>query len=226
MVTFFGQSKLYNPRGRAQILRKRMVVEGEIIATTTAIDTRMQEIIAIFSADGGSASFVRSNGAVTAYNLPSTGSISGVRVVQPPSFIQQEGKAHMTTGLPFTVVLEADYPILDGFSLVSYSESITRIGQGGPRRVTVELDSGAPLEQIVSNQTPITIIQQGEAVGELIYPTENPPIFPSQIDLPDGYQLSQGAPRLDGQTYVDWPIRWAYRMTLTTATTIPPPLPR
>lgn len=226
MVTFFGASTIYNARGRPQLLRKRMVIEGEIIAAgPTAISDRMVEINDAYIVSGGSALLLSDEGG-TAYSLPSSGSISGVRVVQPPSFIQQEGKAHMATGLPFSVVLEADYQINDGDTLVSYEETITHVGNGGPRRVTLELDSGQPIEQIVSSFTPVTVIQAGEAVGSLSYPNVNQPIFPSQVDLPDGLQISTSAPRLDGNTYVDWPIRWAYRMALTSLGTIPYPLLR
>lgn len=227
LVTFFGGQTIYNPRGRPQFLRKRMAVEGEIIATgPAAISARMSEIAAAYAVDGGTAELLTSGGASTHYVLSSLGSVSGVRVVQPPSFSQQDGKAHMATGLPFSIVLEADYLIGDGDGLVSYSETIAYVGDGGPRHVILELDSGSPIEQFVSTHTPVTILQSGEAVGILSYPAPNPPLFPDSLDRPDGIQISRSAPRLDGATHVDWPVRWQYRMTGSYLPTIPDPLLR
>lgn len=224
MVTFWGGSTIYNARGKPQYLRKRMVVEGEIVANgSTAIAARVKEIQDAYAVPGGSATL---HGTAGAYTLSSAGSVSGVRIVQAPTFFQQDGKAHMATGLPFSVVLEADYLINDGDPLVSYSETITHIGTGGPRRATLELDNGEPIEQIVSTHTPVTIIQAGEAVGSAGYPSINQPIFPTQVDLPDGLQISTSAPRLEGNVYVDWPIRWAYRMTCLNLPSIPYPLQR
>lgn len=225
LVTYFGGETTYNSRGEPDIVRKRMVVEGEIVALTTDIDTRMNEIINVYKVDGGNASLTRSNGAWTAYNLPAAGSITGVRVVQRPTFLQQDGKAHMVTGLPFTIVLEAEYPA-ENSGLVSYSETITHTGTGGPRRVTLELDSGTPIEQIVSGNTPVTVSQVGEAVGRDGYPSVNPPIFPTQVNLPDGYVIARSAPRMHGKQYIDYPVRWAYNMTLLTLPSIPNPLLR
>lgn len=227
MVTFFGEATVYNLRGRAQHRVKRMVIEGEIIANgATAINQRVGQIQAAFAADFlGRVILKQSNGATTLIHLP-IGSLSGIRVIERPSFFMQDGKAHFATGLPFRIILEADYQYNDADPYVSYNETITRIGDGGPRRVTIELDSGLPIEQIVSQNTPITVIQSGEAVGSLLYPPFPPPIFPSQVDLPDGYVTSTAHPRLHGNLYVDWPIRWQYRMTLLAAQNIPTPVLR
>jgi hypothetical protein len=224
LVSFFGQARQYNARGRAQTLRKRMVVEGEIIgASTAAIDARVAAIKAAYSIEGGTARLLDASGNATAYVLESN-AISGVRIVEGPTFFQQEGKAHFVTGLPFQIVLEGDYANSDGDTLVSYSENITKIGSGGPRRVMVECDQGLPIEQVVSQNTPIVIVQAGEAVGYLARPNANPPLFAP--DQPDGEQINVGTPRKDGINWVDWPIRWAYRTTLASNVNIPLPLLR
>lgn len=227
-MSFFGAARIYNSRGVAHIVRKRMVVEGEIIAATaTAINSRVNAIKAAYSVDGSVAVLFTSAGQATDFQLGS-GAIAGVKVVEGPTFLAQDGKAHFATGLPFTVALEADYltgsSIYDG--LVSYTESIACIGDGGARRVVIELDSGPPEEQFTSTNTPVTVIQAGEAVGIGSYPSFNSPIFPSALDRPDGYQVVRGTPRRDGYTYLEYPVRWSYRMTLANFTGIPSPLLR
>lgn len=167
---------------------------------------------------------LQSDGSATQFVI-GDGSLGGCRVIQPPSFALQDGKAHYTTGLPFTVVLEADYQDSND-TLVSYSETITKIGQGGPRRLVIELDNGVAQEQIVSSHTPVVLIQSGEAIGYQAYPFFNAPVYPNYVDLPDGYQVAYAAPRLEGNTYVEYGVRWNYRMTIPTDATLPFPSTR
>lgn len=226
LVSFFGQARSYNDRGRTQQLRKRMTIEGEIIgASTAAIDARVAQIKDAFAVEGGTAVLLTSAGVETQFKLDSS-AYSGVRIVEGPSFFVQEGKAHYTTGLPFHITLEGDYLVNDGDGLISYSETITHVGDGGPRRVLVELDNGPAQEQIVSTNTNVTIVQSGEAVGMASYPDINAPTFPEAIDRPDGIQISRGSPRLEGLTHVDWPVRWSYRMSLNYLPGLPNPILR
>lgn len=222
IVTFFGEARAYNQRGRMQVKRRRMVIDGEIIAAdTAAIDARVAQIKTAYALDGGNALLRTSAGVATQYELPAFGALSGPRVGF--EFLAQDGQAHYATGLPFRITLEADYQANDSDPLVSYVESITVIGHGGPRRVVVEVDSGQPITQTVSTNSPVVVIQAGEAVGSLAYPSFNPPLFFTRLDMPDGYQQTRDTPRLAGNQWVDWPVRWAYRMTLESYEFIPNP---
>lgn len=211
--TFFGQWRIYNQRGRAQLLRKRMTIEGEIIADgQAAINARMGQIQSAFALEGGTCVLLTDAGAETNYRLDSS-AVSGVRIIEGPSFHIQDGKAHFATGLPFSITLEADYLVNDGDSLVSWSERVTRIGNGGPRVATIELDNGLPIRQIVSASTPVQIIQSGEAVGATTWPNFPGAIFPAYLDNPEEAEGSD-APRTNGLGFLDFPIHWQYRHTL------------
>jgi hypothetical protein len=225
LVTFFGAQRLQGPRGKTITLRRTMRVEGEIIASTTAaIDARVAAIRAAYAVEGGSAVLYTSAGASTQFQLPSLGSISGTRIVEGPTFFTQDGKAHYATGLPFALTLEADYFTKESFGLLFYTETISRVGSGGPRRVVIEVDNGLPVEQLVSTNTPIVVIQSGEAVNFAgSYPPPNSPIFAQYLDEPDGNHVAYTAPRLNGETYTEWTTRWDYRFTLPSNTTIPYP---
>ena len=212
LIAAFIERRQYNSRGKAQTKIRRMVVQGEIIADgQAAIDARVAQIQANYLLEGSTAVFLRDDLTPTHYEIDGT-SARSVRILDL-SFQQQDGKAHFATGLPFTITIEGEYGITDLDTLVSYTETIGYIGTGGPRRVLVECDNVIPQEQIVSNNTAVTVIQSGSAVGSLTYPLFNGPIFPTQIDNPDGYQQFKSAPRADGKVFVDWPIRWNYRMT-------------
>lgn len=223
MPTFFGAARRFNSRGQAQSVVKRMVISGELLGTSaTTIDAKVATLQSVFAVNGGLCRLLQTDGTATRFILGETGSFGGCKVLDGPTFTLEDGKAHYCTGLPFTVAMEAEYPVL-GAQLVAFQETITRVGTGGPRRVTIELDNAFPAEQIVSQATPVVVVQTGEAIGFATYPVFPDPIFPTQVDLPDGYQTTVGSPRVDGGAYVDFPIRWNYRMTLPQTVTIPYP---
>lgn len=228
LVTFFGAQRIYNPRGQAAILRRTMRVEGEIIAATTAaIDARVAEIRAAYAVEGGSVVLYTSAGAATQFQLPSAGSINGVRIVEGPTFFTQDAKAHYATGLPFAITFEADYLQPQTSGVQFYSETIVQIGDGGARRIVIEVDNGSPVEQVVSTHTPVVIIQSGEAMGYLSYITPNTPLYSQYLDQPDGYQLIKESPQLlGGSIALNYVSRWNYRMTIPTSVTIPFPSTR
>lgn len=232
---FSGAGKVYSSRNQAYIQRRRIVLEGEIIPNPDLL-TRFDELpdaIAFaknavnnaFALDGGDFFFFTNDGGV-AYSLVNAGSIGGVRVKEGPTFLSQDGMAHWATGLPFSIALEADYPLLtDG--LLEYRETITRVGNGGQRVATIEVDSGPPVKQIVSTNTPITVLQTGEAVGMFSQPAFNLPIYsdPTLLENPEEATGAE-APHLNGGTYMGYVSRWNYRFTLSTNIALPLPLKR
>lgn len=225
-VRSFQATRLYNSRGRAQIIRRRMQIEGEIIATSqAAINNRVAELKMVYALAGGDAILLTDAGAATGWTLSSAASISGVRIVDM-TFLANDGVAHWATGLPFRVTFEADYIATDADNLTSYSETIRRVGRGMPRRLVIEVDNDDPVEQFVSSATPIVIQQSGRAVGIGSWPVPNPPIFPAYLDSPDGDVVEEETPRLNGYTWLDYPVSWNYSMTLTKSTGIPHPLLR
>lgn len=225
LPSFFGQERIFNQRGNAYIKRKRMVIDGEIVANgTSAIDARVSQILNAYSVDGGNVLLTQSDGLPTNFRLGHE-SISGVRVVEGPSFFTQDGKAHLATGLPFSITLEADY-LESNDVLQFYEERITRIGTGGPRSVTIELDNGPPVKQVVSSHTPIIVVQSGTAVGISVRPTPNAPLFPDFMDGPEDNQVTNGSPQMNGGFPMNYMVSWNYRFTLTSPTSIPLPLLR
>ena len=210
----FTQRRIYNARGRAQLLQKTLTVRFDIVKTSQAtVHTRLQQLESAFALEGGSAVFRLDTGADSIYNLPAAGS-HGVRIIDNTLWTE-DGKAHYATGHPARITFQAEYAVSDGDPLVSYREQVTVIGNGGPRTVWLELDAGAPIQQTVSLSTPVLVIQSGEAVGSAAYPTGfiAAPLYPANLDNPD-VAVTAGTPRWDGLSEVDYPISWQYRMTL------------
>lgn len=222
LVTYFGSRRVYNPRGRAQRMLQQMVVEGTIVAAgQAAIESRRREIEQAYALEGQRATLYSDAGSPT-YQLDSP---LGVRVLDL-TWLQEDGKAHYATGLPFRITLEAENTIDDGDTLVSYVETVTRVGTGGPRVLWPELDNGPAIPQIVASNPNVVIVQEGEAVGSLAYPAFSLPLFlPPNLDEA-GMIQSRSTPRVDGLGLTDWPIRWQYTFTFNSAQPLPIPIPR
>lgn len=212
LVAFFNRATKYNRRGRPESAVFRMIVRGEIVATgQAAIDARVAEIRNAYGLDGGSAALLRTDLSATSIAMP-TGSLRGVQVLDL-TFEQEEKKAHFATGLPFSIALEAEYQISDGDPIVEYHEQLTVIGDGGPRYVWQEIDNGPPIRQMVSTNTPVTLLQSGFMVGtSASHAVVNEPLFPDNLDRPDGIQKGNATPKLDGGVLTEWGINWSYRM--------------
>ena len=228
MVTSFTATRIYNRMGQSEIIRRRMTIAGEIVgADAAAIDERVRQIRLAYTLQGGYAAMFHQSGVPSYLEMPSAGSLSGVRVVEGPTFMQQDKAAHYVTGLPFTVTLECDY--VDGGAinyLVDYRERVSMSGTGGPRRITFEVDSGRPIEQVTSTNTPVTMVQEGYAVGMTGWPEPNQCYAPTQLDLPEGYQVSFETPQRHANGWLDYRTSWSYHCTFVESPGFPTPLLR
>lgn len=217
-VSSHTKQKRYNSRGRAQTIVERLTMEGTIIGTgSTAaelqsnIRSQIAGMVSAYSVDGYSGGLMHSDGTPSAHYLSSAGSISGVRVVQPPSFGTSLGGGEYATGRSFTIGLEAEYLISDGDPLVNWQETITVIGNGGERLVMIETDNSLPLIQQVSMATPVYVEQRGQSIGSV-----NHIAYPGYLggglilDGPSEVKNS-GTPRLAGSQFLDFPRSWFRR---------------
>lgn len=66
-------------------------------------------------------------------------------------------------------------------TLIRYQESLTFRGNGGPRRVVREIRNGYPVEQIVSQRTPVYATQRGSATGYFAPPRPPRTIWPAFV---------------------------------------------
>jgi hypothetical protein len=221
LITSNSGQRLYGPRGRATGLLRTWIIEGEILRSTQAtIETRRREIENALAIEGNSATLLADDGSVT-YQLNSP---KGVRVAQL-AWLQEENKAHFATALPFRIILQGEEIITDNDTLLFYRETLTRIGNGGPRVVRPELQNGSSIPQVTASNTNVTIIQEGEAVGSYAYPFFNPPLFPDNLLNPDE-ATSRTSPRWDGLALVDWTVRWNYIMQFSDPQELPFPIVR
>src|SRR5688572_1020849 len=175
LVTAFTVRRLYTPRRLLDRIVKTAVLEGEVIAEgQTAIEARRDEIDAVYSNEVTYAALLKD----TADGGQATYEMHFPRVVDFV-WLQEEHKAHFATALPFRAVIESE-ELYDATGLISFSETITKIGDGGERRVWPELDNGPSISQVVSSHTNVTLLQEGEAIAFDAYPLPSSPII-SQV---------------------------------------------
>lgn len=135
---------------------------------------------------------------------------NGTRVVQI-SAPQAQGAEFVTRRtITFTVV--GEYHVRDAQNaVVSWRETLTIQGTGGPRRVWRFPINAPAIRQTVTPFSLVVATQQGEAVGYLKRPPKPLPLFPAYL-VHDAVGLTLAAPTyIGGSTYVDFPVGWSYR---------------
>lgn len=211
-----------NSRGEPFLMRETHRITGEIIppqsadteqARQTWIDNRIRQIEAAFAQGGRDGVLLNNSGSPTVHRLQDSSSVSGVQVVQPPSFGKQD-EAEFISGRTFTVVLSAEYPAEDAAGLYEYRETIAYQGDGGPEFVAVECDSGPPIIQRVRDRTIQVITQRGQAVGIGFYPTVPPAIYP-QLPRASRPVIERQTPQRRGKTDLLYPVSWQFSMFST-----------
>lgn len=156
--------------------------------------------------------FLTDDGAVTAVSLLNSTSLSGVRVVNGPEFAGRDG-AEFATIRQFSFEVEAEYLVTSARTAVlSFTETVSVVGTGGPRRILrVPVNAAVLVRQQVSPRSVVRATQQGSAVGHLGYPPAPRPLWPAPILLEDSVQVQKGSPKNLGQTWIEYPISWAYQ---------------
>ncbi|HEY1188816.1 MAG TPA: hypothetical protein VGE74_14270 [Gemmata sp.] len=155
--------------------------------------------------------FLTDAGAVTPLSLINSQSISGVRVVDGPNFTGRDG-AEYATYRSFDFEVEAEFLVRDAANAVlSFQESVSILGDGGPRTVLrVPINAGALVRQEVSKRTPVRAVQSGRAVGHTRCPPAPAPLWPRPIFQGDQHSVQRQSPKRVGLGFVEYGITWNY----------------
>jgi hypothetical protein len=154
------------------------------------------------------ATFFTSDGIII-YQLSNALSVRGVRVVSGPTF-QGEPTAY-STGIPYTIGLQASFPAAGAGSLIhSWSETLT-IVRGGPVYGMIEPLNAAPIRYVAKRSAPWRATQVGQAVGFYGRPPVPAAIWPGLIVGQP--QFSDRSPRYQGGRFVDFGVSWSYEFS-------------
>lgn len=212
----------FNNIGIAFSYTERWAITGRLMVADTgdpdvdqpALTTAINSLVAAYNVDNRDLTLLRNTGATpTSHRLVSQAAIGGTRVVERPHFPEGSG-AQYSTYRDYRIVVEAEIPVSQaGDEIVEWHETLSFTGTSGMRTVHLELRTGLPQKQIVSQRTVAKATQSGRAVGRRGYLLPQPPIFPAD-ELFYARQVTYESPEAKGigstRVYVDWPTEWRY----------------
>lgn len=175
--------------------------QNTVIANLVALESA-------FSRSGRDLQLIGNDGTTVAHSLLNAGSVSGVRITQPPHYPRGDG-AELSTFRNFAISAEADYFFAPQKlnQLKAFTETINIQG-GGPLYDFIEMVNGPPVPYRVRNFTLWRATQAGQAIGLHSRPLPPLPLWPgAQIHGP---ATSKQSPRWMGKKFVDFGVSWQY----------------
>ena len=150
------------------------------------------------------------NGLASSTQLLNATSVSGVRVVSGPDFNNEAKDGEYVTQRTARFEVAGEYLIPGAVNvLVSFTESVSVNGTGGPDRSWRLPINGPPIRQVITPFTLITATQSGAAVGHTSRPEPPPPLWPDFLVYPR-VNRTETTPEPHGRAWLNWPIKWSY----------------
>lgn len=155
------------------------------------------------------------DGALTVFYMPDAGSLSGVQVIQPPSY-RQVDRANYATVLEAFVTLQAEYPWIEpGAEIIDFQELLTFSG-GLPVRVFLQCVNSNPVEQVVSPRSTYDVVQQGFIRTLTPSPAPMAPIWPAALTQ---RSVTLNSPRIQQHVAGEYATSWVYQYRSVTELT-------
>ena len=166
------------------------VVRAEGQAALTAA---LAALITAYQSDYQDCILYDNDGAETVHKIVSANTYGGVKVIQPPTFINGpwSGQPEYANQRTFTFILQAE--TRTGTGLAAWKERLLIKGTGAPKWKYSPQITGDPQLQILQTSTSFWYIQEGRAVGHDDYIAPPGPLFPS-IEHGDMREISYETP--------------------------------
>lgn len=205
---------IYSQRNKRLTVQYQAHLQGEFCvpedATTTAlaqaaIAAKIDALVNAYGQNYGDFILYDNQGAPTRHSLPNDSSITGVRVMHRS---WPRGAAdEWATGRTWHVILEAEYVDADA-QIVAWQETVRFIGTGGPLFAVVPTMRGFRRFAVTAG-SPVTIVQEGQAIGLQGWVEPPGPLLPDDenVLLRD---ITLGAPQAQGQGYLNYSSQWRY----------------
>jgi hypothetical protein len=148
-------------------------------------------------------------GQVSSAAILNSQTASGTRVVSI-STPEAQG-AEFVTRRTIAFVVTAEYHVANSDrAVLTWSESVSILGNGGPARRWRFPVNAPGIRQTVTPSSLVRATQQGHGVGYRVPPRKPLPIWPD-------YQVNEAAlgtietPKFIGNDYVNYPVSWSYQ---------------
>lgn len=196
-------------------LNIRVEVEdtGNAQADQAALTAKLQAIQDAFAVPFKDLIVYDNFGQQTVHKLINSQTLGGVKPLTRLEYPVGMG-AEYSTFRNCTITIGADVQqsgLTGNNSVIDWTESLTYIGTGGPRRVWQEFIEELPENQIVAQRTTIKAIQEGAAVGFGDYIPFPAAIFPIEVEHEDQRVYRRMTPRMvGGGANREYPSMWTY----------------
>lgn len=206
-----------SPRFNRTMLRRRLHIQGVIIRDNTEdLITRINQFIVAFDSEQASDVVIEIDGNSVPHDL-SNNSLTGVRIAYRS---WPKGDPHeLLKSRTYSVILETLEFASEsqGAQIEEYSDTVQVIGTSGPDWRYVQMAVGPARLQILSQQTPVQIIQSGSSLGFQGYVLPPGPVL---AGLEQGKERisDPGTPVRMGNVFLHYPWRWRYVMQANSAT--------
>lgn len=191
--------------------RVRWDISGHLANPTgdpNTLNTAIGQLKEAYAVDGRDLVMLLPDGTASTHVLRTADTLGGVRVVAPPSFPEGTGP-ELRTMRTFSLALEAVIPLADPeTALRSFQETLTFSG-GGRRYGHLEPNAGAPVKQLLKQQTVFRATQSGRAVGLYRYPPMPLPMWPA-ARVEENPEETRTSPQRTGSALHDYTTTWTY----------------
>lgn len=157
----------------------RIVGVGVLRADSQSeLTAAIEALVLAYQQDYQDAQLYDNDGAPTAHKLLNADMYGGVKVIQPPSFINGpwSGQPEYANQRTYTFALQGE--TRSGYGLAAWKERLVIKGTGAPKWKYSPQISGDPQLQILQTNTSFWYIQEGRAVGHDDYIAPPGPLFP------------------------------------------------
>jgi hypothetical protein len=200
---------VYSERNLRMYETRTVYLSGEIQEDDPLRMTqKIQQLQAAYASDGLDFRYHLAANNVPHQLINSADCLSGVKVLQRPTFPDGDG-AQLATTRSFSITLQAIYDAPES-DLVMWEEEIETIGDGGPLFFIVDTVDG-PQGVVVAPRTAQYYIQKGRAVGYNSYPSPAPPVNPAGLIGPRS-RLGRKSGRNLGRSLKFFTRTWHYQM--------------
>ena len=211
ILSSFSKTAKKDKRGQHSTTLVQVQLEGVLVATSqSTLTTAILALESAYGTNGKDWGLYQDDGTKSAHWIDSSKSLSGtfVSLIVYP----EGGGAEYALYRKYNITVEAEF--LEGSGLISFQETLSFNGNGGPRFVILETAGGVPVKQIVNQRTKVRATQSGSAFHMLAYPTAPSVLWPFayRSDLSSSRRVG---PTLDGNRYTNFGTQWNYQFEHT-----------
>lgn len=207
-------------RQQIQSVTRTLGVEFEIIKDgQNAIQDRLAQIRAAIPGDGRDVGFYLDSGAKSGFFITQSETSSGVNVVQSVQ-PQPSDAADYATHLKATAAFQGVYTAAQIFGaaqlqvILDYGETVSMIGDGGPRYAILAVDTGPPHKYTLCDQTPVVVRQSGFLVQSVPGVNANPYVASDEFLDSESRELSPSVRWNSRSGQAEYALTWNFTFVL------------